>query len=52
MSKQEFIKFAREQEKEINNILTDSTLYLGMSPIERRKLLHFIISAYFKPLPV
>ena len=52
MSKQELIKIAREQEKEINNILTDSTLYLGMSPAERRKLLHFIVSAYYKLLPV
>jgi hypothetical protein len=51
MSKQEFIKIAREQEKEINDILTDSTLYPGMSPVERRKLLHFIVSSYFKLLP-
>jgi len=52
MSKREFIKIARNQVKEINNILTDSTLYPGMSPAERRKLLHFIISSYFKLLPV
>ena len=52
MSKQEFIKIARKQEKEINDILTDSALYLGMSPVERRKLLHFIVSSYFKLLPV
>lgn len=52
MSKQEFIKIARKQEKEINNILSDSTLYQGMSPAERRKLLHFIVSTYFKLLPV
>jgi hypothetical protein len=52
MGKQEFIKIARKQVKEINNILTDSTLYLGMPPVERRKLLHFIASSYFKLLPV
>jgi hypothetical protein len=51
MSKQEYIKIVREQEKEINNILTDSSLYLGMSPAERRKLLRFIISTYSKLLP-
>jgi hypothetical protein len=52
MSRQEFIKTAREQEKKIDDILTDSTLYLGMSSVERRKLLHFIVSTYFKLLPV
>jgi hypothetical protein len=52
MSKQEFIKIAREQEKEINNILADSSLYLGMSPVERRKLLHYLVSSFFNLLPV
>ena len=52
MSKQEYIKIARKQVKEINNILTDSSLYLDMSPVERRKLLHFIISSYFQLQPV
>ena len=51
MSKQEFIKITREQEKEINNILIASSLYLGMSPAERRKLLHYLVSSYFN-LPV
>ena len=52
MSKQEFIKITREQEKEINNILIDSSLYLGMSPAERRKLLHNLVLSYFNLLPV
>jgi hypothetical protein len=52
MSKQEFIKITREQEKEINNILIDSSLYLCMSPAERRKLLHYLVSSYFNLLPV
>jgi hypothetical protein len=52
MSKQEFIKTIRKQEKEINNILIDSSLYLGMSPAERRKLLHHLVSSYFNLLPV
>jgi hypothetical protein len=51
MSKQEFIKITREQEKEINNILIDSSLYLGMSPAERRKLLHYLVSSFFNLLP-
>jgi hypothetical protein len=52
MSKQEFIKITREQEKEINNILIDSSLYVGMSPAERRKLLHYLVLSYFNLLPV
>jgi|GEM_PF-3561992 hypothetical protein len=52
MSKQEFIKITRAQEKEINNILTDSSLYLGMSPAERRKLLHYLVSSFFNLLPI
>jgi hypothetical protein len=52
MSKQEFIKITREQEKEIHNILTDSSLYLCMSPAERRKILHYLVSSYFNLLPV
>jgi hypothetical protein len=52
MSKREFIKITREQEKEINNILADSSLYLGMSPVERRKLLHYLVSSFFNLLPV
>jgi hypothetical protein len=51
MSKREFIKITREREKEINNILADSSLYLGMSPTERRKLLHYLVSSFFNYLP-
>ena len=52
MNWQENIKIIREQEKEINNILVDSSLYVGMSPAERRKLLHFLVLSYFNLLPV
>ncbi len=52
MSKQEFIKITREQEKEINHILNDSSLYLSMSAAERRKLIHYLVSSYFNLLPV
>jgi hypothetical protein len=37
-----------EQEKEIINILIDSSLYLDMDLVERYRLLHFIVSSYFR----
>jgi hypothetical protein len=49
---QEFIKITREQEKEINNILIDSSLYMGMSPAEKRKFLHYLVSYHPNLLPV
>jgi len=52
MNEQEQNKITREQEKEINNILVDSSLYLSMSPAERQKLLHYLVSSYFNLLPV
>jgi len=52
MGKQELIKITREQEKEINNILIDSSLYLGMSQADRQNLLQYLISSYFHLLPV
>ena len=52
MNVQEIIKITREQEKEINNILIDSSLYMSMSPAERQKLLHYLVSSYFNLLPV
>ena len=52
MNEQYKIKITREQEKEINNILIDSSLYLGMSPADRQKLLHYLVSSYFTLLPV
>ncbi len=47
MSEQNVIKISREQEKEIINILIDSSLYLGMSLEERQNLLCYLVSAYF-----
>jgi hypothetical protein len=52
MSEQKIHTITREQEKEIINILIDSTLYLGMSLAERQNLLHFLVSSYFNLLPV
>jgi hypothetical protein len=51
MNWQESIKNIKEQEKEIDTILIDSSLYVGMSPTERRKLLHYLVSSYFNLLP-
>jgi hypothetical protein len=52
MSEQNIIKITTEQEKEINNILIDSSLYLGMSPVDKQKLLHYLVSSYFSLQPV
>ncbi len=52
MNRQENIKIIKEQEKEIANILVNSSLYLDMSPAERHKLLHHIVLSYFNLLPV
>jgi hypothetical protein len=52
MNDQKIITNTREQEKEINNILIASSLYLGMSPAERQKLLHYLVTSYFNLLPL
>jgi hypothetical protein len=51
MNEQEIMNCTREQEKEIANILIDSSLYLGMSPAERKKLLRYLVSSYFDFFP-
>jgi hypothetical protein len=52
MSEQNVNKITREQEKEIINILIDSSLYLGMPLAERQNLLHYLVTAYFNLLPI
>jgi len=52
MNRQELVKITREQEKEITNILINSSLYLDMSPAERQILVRHLVSSYFEPLPV
>ena len=37
-----------EQEKEVVNILLDSSLYLDMDLAARYRLLHFIVASYFE----
>ncbi len=41
------ISSAHEQEKEIINILIDSSLYLDMDLAERYRLLRFLETSYF-----
>jgi hypothetical protein len=38
---------ASEQEKELINILIDSSLYRGMYPDEKKKLLNYLVTSYF-----
>jgi hypothetical protein len=51
MNELEITKAAREQEKEIVNILIGSSLYLDMSQANREKLLNYLVASYFDPLP-
>jgi|WetSurSiteA1Bulk_404760.scaffolds.fasta_scaffold561558_1 hypothetical protein len=51
MIEQKINRITRDQEKEIINILIDSSLYLGMSLPDRLDLLHFLVSSYFNILP-
>jgi hypothetical protein len=39
---------SREEEKELVNILIDSDLYLDMNLVERYRLLHFLMVAYYQ----
>ena len=40
----------QEQERDIINILIDSSLYLDRSPVKRQRLLDYLVSSYFDPL--
>ena len=51
MNEYEIKEVTREQERELTNILTDSSLYLEMSQIDRQKLLNYLVSSYFNFLP-
>lgn len=52
MKQKETMKTTWEQEKEIMNILIDSSLYQEMSQAERQKVLNYLVSSYFALLPV
>lgn len=41
---------AQEQEKEIANILIESSLYVDMSVPERQRLLDYLVTSYFDPM--
>jgi hypothetical protein len=40
---------AQEQEKEIANILIESSLYVDMPVPERQRLLDYLVTSYFDP---
>ena len=41
---------AQNQEKEIVNILIESSLYVDMSIPERQRLLNYLVTSYFDPM--
>ena len=51
MNEHEMMGVTREQERELTNILIDSSLYMDMSQTERQKLLHDLVLSYFNFLP-
>jgi hypothetical protein len=46
MKDHEIVNMTEKWKKEIVNILIDSSLYLEMSLIDRKRLLNFIMTAY------
>jgi len=40
----------QDQEKEIVNILIESSLYVDMSMPERQRLLNYLVTSYFDPM--
>jgi hypothetical protein len=40
----------QDQEKEIVNILIESSLYVDMSIPERQRLLNYLVTSYFNPM--
>jgi len=51
MNEHEIMGITKEQERELTNILIDSSLYLDMSQTDRQKLLNYLVSSYFNLLP-
>ena len=49
MINEEKTNIVQDPEKEIVNILVNSSLYLGMSQEERQRLLNYLVSSYFDP---
>ena len=52
MNEHEMMGLTREQERELTNILFDSSLYMDMSQTDKQKLLHDLVSSYFNFLPI
>jgi hypothetical protein len=51
MNGHDTIGLTREQERELTNILINSSLYLDMSQTDRQKLFHDLVLSYFNFLP-
>jgi hypothetical protein len=51
MNDQEMEGVTRELQRELTNILINSSLYLDMSQTDRQKLLHDLVLSYFNLLP-
>ena len=47
VSEYKLFSTASEQEKELINILIDSSLYRDMYPDEKKKLINYLVSSYF-----
>ena len=50
MKENKTIHSAQDQEKEIVNILIESSLYVDMSIPERQRLLNYLVTSYFDPM--
>lgn len=50
MKESKAIHNAQDQEKEIVNILIESSLYVDMSIPERQRLLNYLVTSYFDPM--
>jgi hypothetical protein len=51
MNEHEIMGVTRGQERELTDILINSSLYLDMSQTDRQKLLNYLVSSYFNLLP-
>jgi hypothetical protein len=51
MNEHEIMAVTRDLERELTNILINSSLYLDMSQTDRQELLHDLVSSYFNFLP-
>jgi hypothetical protein len=50
MSEYKLFGTASEQEKELINILIDSSLYRDMYPEDKKKLIDYLVTSYFSDI--